>query len=208
MLLALNTLDPHRMTIYMGKDKFENEELIKYGFPEDIWFHVDDMSSAHVYLRLPKGKTIDDIPVEVLEDCVQLVKQNSITGCKTNNVTVVYTPWSNLKKTASMEAGQVGFYDEKLVKKTRVEKKLAEIVKSLEKTRREESPDLKALREVRLKEIRLVEKKKKEDEKQKEKELIAAKQRSEDLRTYKDFMDEDKMTTNAEVGENYEDDFM
>lgn len=23
--------------IYMGKDKFENEELIKYGLPEDVW---------------------------------------------------------------------------------------------------------------------------------------------------------------------------
>lgn len=38
--------------IYMGKDKYENEELIKYGWPEDVWFHVDDLSSAHVYLRL------------------------------------------------------------------------------------------------------------------------------------------------------------
>lgn len=24
-------------TIFMGLDKYENEELIKYGFPEDIW---------------------------------------------------------------------------------------------------------------------------------------------------------------------------
>ena len=23
--------------IYMGKDKFENEELIRYGLPEDVW---------------------------------------------------------------------------------------------------------------------------------------------------------------------------
>ena len=47
--------------IYMGKDKFENEELLKYGFPEDIWFHVDNFSSAHVYLRMDKGQTIKDI---------------------------------------------------------------------------------------------------------------------------------------------------
>ncbi len=38
--------------IYMGKDKFENEELIKYALPHDIWFHVDGLSSAHVYLRM------------------------------------------------------------------------------------------------------------------------------------------------------------
>lgn len=60
----------------MGKDKFESkllpfyiilridlsyninpfnctdEELIKWGWPEDVWFHVDKLSSAHVYLRL------------------------------------------------------------------------------------------------------------------------------------------------------------
>ncbi|KAI8009454.1 Coiled-coil domain-containing protein 25 [Camellia lanceoleosa] len=41
-------------TIFMGLNKFENEELNKYGFPEDIWFHVDKMSSAHVYVRLHK----------------------------------------------------------------------------------------------------------------------------------------------------------
>lgn len=29
-------------------------------------------------------------------------------GCKSNNVSIVYTPWANLKKTASMEVGQVG----------------------------------------------------------------------------------------------------
>jgi hypothetical protein len=24
--------------IYMGKDKYENEDLIKYGIPEDLWY--------------------------------------------------------------------------------------------------------------------------------------------------------------------------
>lgn len=67
-------------TIFMGLDKHENEELIKYGFPEDIWFHVDKMSSAHVYVRLHKGQTIDDISEGLLEDCAQLVKANSIQG--------------------------------------------------------------------------------------------------------------------------------
>lgn len=47
--------------IYMGIDKFENEELIKYGWEEDVWFHVEDLSSAHVYLRLKKGETWDTI---------------------------------------------------------------------------------------------------------------------------------------------------
>ncbi|KAL6212580.1 hypothetical protein ACLB2K_017798 [Fragaria x ananassa] len=130
-------------TIFMGLDKFENEELIKYGFPEDIWFHVDKMSSAHVYVRLHKGQTIDDISEGLLEDCVQLVKENSIQGNKVNNIDVVYTPWSNLKKTASMDVGQVGFYSSKMVRTVRVEKRINEIVNRLNRTKVERKPDLK-----------------------------------------------------------------
>ena len=43
---------PEGNFIYMGKDKYENDELIKYSFDEDVWFHADKLSSAHVYLRL------------------------------------------------------------------------------------------------------------------------------------------------------------
>uniref|UniRef100_A0A1A7WEA9 Coiled-coil domain-containing protein 25 n=1 Tax=Iconisemion striatum TaxID=60296 RepID=A0A1A7WEA9_9TELE len=141
-------------TIYMGKDKYENEGLIKYGWPEDIWFHVDKLSSAHVYLRMPKGKTIDDIPPEVLIDCAQLVKNNSIQGCKMNNINVVYTPWSNLKKTGDMDVGQIGFFRQKEVKIVAVEKKVNEIVNRLEKTKEERFPDLAAEKEGRDQEER------------------------------------------------------
>lgn len=41
---------------------------------------MDKMSSAHVYVRLNKGQTIDDIGEGLLEDCAQLVKANSIQG--------------------------------------------------------------------------------------------------------------------------------
>ncbi|XP_077625812.1 coiled-coil domain-containing protein 25 isoform X3 [Crocuta crocuta] len=75
-----NSVNSSAYTIYMGKDKYENEDLIKYGWPEDIWFHVDKLSSAHVYLRLHKGEKIEDIPKEVLMDCAHLVKANSIQG--------------------------------------------------------------------------------------------------------------------------------
>ena len=37
------------------------------------------------------------------------------TGCKTARVNVVYTPFPNLKKTANMDVGQVGFYKQKEV---------------------------------------------------------------------------------------------
>ena len=44
--------------MYMGKDKYENEDLIRYGVPEDVWFHVDNLSSAHVYLRMNRGEKV------------------------------------------------------------------------------------------------------------------------------------------------------
>ena len=36
-------------------------------------------------------------------------------GNKKDNVTVIYTPWSNLKKDGSMAVGQVSFKDQKMV---------------------------------------------------------------------------------------------
>jgi len=56
------------------KDKYENEELIRFGLPEDVWFHVDDLSSAHVYLRQKPGEKLDDISPDLLLECASLVK--------------------------------------------------------------------------------------------------------------------------------------
>ncbi|KAL0082251.1 hypothetical protein F4703DRAFT_1864325 [Phycomyces blakesleeanus] len=136
-----NVVDPP-VTIYMGRDKFENEDLIKYGFPEDVWFHVDKLSSAHVYVRLQPGQTWLDIPEAVVEDCAQLVKANSIEGNKKNNVTIIYTPWDNLKKTPGMETGQVTFFNHKKVKRVIVHERINAIVNRLNKTKDERQVDL------------------------------------------------------------------
>ena len=139
-------LSPHpSYLIYVGKDKFENEDLIRFSWPEqDVWFHVDDLSSAHVYLRLHDGETIDSIPPKVLLDCAQLVKYNSIEGNKREKVDVVYTPCENLLKKSSFEVGQVAYKDESLVLKTRIKDgRNNDIVNRLNKTKTiKENPDL------------------------------------------------------------------
>lgn len=66
MVFYFKTID-ESYGVYAGRDKHENEDLLKYGWDEDVWFHVDRLSSAHVYLRLKDGQTIDDIPEEVME---------------------------------------------------------------------------------------------------------------------------------------------
>ena len=46
----------------------------------------------------------------------------------------VYTRWRNLKKTADMDVGAIGFHDSSKVKKVRIEKD-AVIVKQINKTK-------------------------------------------------------------------------
>eukprot|EP00927_Polykrikos_kofoidii_P085739 TRINITY_DN9403_c0_g1_i2.p1 TRINITY_DN9403_c0_g1~~TRINITY_DN9403_c0_g1_i2.p1 ORF type:complete len:193 (+),score=52.22 TRINITY_DN9403_c0_g1_i2:57-635(+) len=152
MVFFFECSDPQYI-VYMGRDKFENDELIKNGWPEDIWFHVDDYSSAHVYLRLPPG-TVDlfnvkdkdeakqrlvdavaSVPETILMEMAQLTKANSIEGCKLAEVDVVYTPFLNLRKEERMDTGQVGFKDESFRKVLKKVPKDKEIIKNLEKTR-------------------------------------------------------------------------
>jgi hypothetical protein len=161
--------------IYMGKDKFENELLIKHALPIDIWFHCDKLSSAHVYLRLPNIQW-DAIPTELLEDCAQLTKANSIEGSKRDNVGIIYTPASNLKKSGDMEIGQVGFFKQKQTKKTLVKQKMNAILNRLNKTKREEFLDLEAEKIQYEKEQRRLEREQNKEREQKEKEMIREKQ--------------------------------
>ncbi|KAF2645245.1 DUF814-domain-containing protein [Massarina eburnea CBS 473.64] len=148
-----NTVSPSAF-IYVGKDKVENEELIAHGWDEDVWFHVDNLSSAHIYVRLPEGQDWETMDDELMKDCAQLTKANSIEGNKKDNVTIVYTPWSNLKKDGSMAVGQVGFKDNRKVKRTHVEKRENPIVNRLNKTKVEKFPDLREEKQARLKELR------------------------------------------------------
>ena len=136
MVFYFTCSDP-RYTIYMGRDKHENEHLIAYGWPEDIWFHVDKMSSAHVYLRLPPGDTIADVPHDIVIECAQLTKLNSIQGCKENNVTIIYTMWANLLKTGDMATGSVTFHARQAVKSVVIERRVNEIVNRLNRSKLE-----------------------------------------------------------------------
>ncbi|KAK9455565.1 hypothetical protein V1511DRAFT_498122 [Dipodascopsis uninucleata] len=203
---------PRSYQIYMGKHKEENEDLIKYGLDTDIWFHVDNLSSAHVYLRIDYTESWDNLPAGILEDCAQLTKANSIEGNKKDNVVVIYTPWSNLKKTNGMATGQVGFKRDKLVKKVHIPTRTNAIVNRLNKTKVEKFPDLPA-EKVEF------EKQKSKAEKaalaeMKRQEYLEAQQKKkqdyEYAHAYDDMFSEENLraTSNQNRGEDWEDDFM
>ena len=99
-----------------------------------------------------------------------------LAGNKKDNITVIYTPWSNLKKDGSMAVGQVGFEDPRMVhdypqafslsrsmpkltcleqvKKIHIPQRENPIVNRLNKTKVEKKPDLKQEKEERQRELR------------------------------------------------------
>ncbi|XP_060847632.1 coiled-coil domain-containing protein 25 [Rhopalosiphum padi] len=195
------------VTLLRGVDSYENDELIENMLPIDVWFHVDSLSSAHVYLRLKEGQTIDDIPKPLFEDACQLVKANSIQGCKLAEVKVVYTMWSNLKKLPGMKPGEVSFVNPSSVKKVNVKKEKT-IVNRLQKTEksividyeseradwdRKETEKKKAERKINL------EKKKEEERRNRE---------AAELKSYSSLMKTENMTANTDYSGYDSDSFM
>lgn len=66
-----------------------------------------------------------------------MTKANSIEGNKRDNVTIIYTPWGNLKKTKGMADGEVSFKNHKKVKKIHIQFRENSIINRLKKTREE-----------------------------------------------------------------------
>lgn len=132
---------------------------------------ITQLSSAHVYLRLPKGMTWQSIPTALLEDLGQLTKANSIEGNKKKNITIIYTPWSNIKvcsevhicecgltsvslardlqKTGDMATGSVMFHNDRVVRRHLVRDRENVIVNRLNKTKKEVAVDHEAVRQER-----------------------------------------------------------
>ncbi|KAK4162280.1 hypothetical protein QBC43DRAFT_322181 [Cladorrhinum sp. PSN259] len=206
-----NVVDPPAY-IYVGKDKFENEELIAHGWEEDVWFHVDKLSSAHIYLRLREGETWDTIPEELLTDLGQLTKANSIEGNKKDNVTIIYTPWSNLKKDGSMAVGQVSFKDPRKVKKILIAQRENPIVNRLNKTKVEKQPDLRQEKEDRLKELRKRDQAAVQARKKEEAKVMKERQEKKWQKdhAYDDIFTDENLagSSNQDRDETWEDDFM
>ena len=205
--------------MYMGRDKFENEDLIKYGLPEDVWFHVDDLSSAHVYLRMRPDQTLDDLSPEAIQECGQLVKANSIEGCKLKECNVLYTRWKNLNKTGDMDVGSIGFKDPSRKRTIKIVKDNV-IVNRLNRTKEEKTlsqNDFAELQQARDAEIRVLARVEKKQA------VAAAKMertehvKAKELKSYAAFMKPEKMkeiatkygsTIDGSAAKAYEEDFM
>ncbi|KAI5305490.1 Hexaprenyldihydroxybenzoate methyltransferase, mitochondrial [Ascosphaera pollenicola] len=133
-------------------------------------------------------------------------------GNKKDNITVIYTPWSNLRKTGDMAAGQVSFHNQKLVKKVFVAARENPIINRLNKTKVEKYPDLAAEKEEYLAQLRREDRKRREEhrneERRQKKEYEQLKWQKE--HAYDSFLSEDMVnqSSNENRSADWEDDFM
>lgn len=79
--------------ILIGKNKFENQELIKNSYSNDIWFHLNDYSSCHIVLKSGDDK----IPKKYLINIAKKFKNYKKDLPKKYDV--IYTNIKNIKLT-------------------------------------------------------------------------------------------------------------
>lgn len=125
-----------------------------------------------------------------------------------NNIDIVYTMWENLKKTPSMEVGQVGFHNPKQVRKMRVEKRSNDAVNRLNKTKIETHPDFRAEREARDVAERQVKKKVMRDHRDREKDAERKRMEEAETKSYASLHKVENMTSTNYDNGNDSDDFM
>lgn len=126
--------------LFVGNDKFENDGLIKYSQrymkelnAQVLWFHVDNLSSPHAYVRLNEGEK--EVPPILAQMCAQIVKNGSIEGVKRPSVDVIYTSCTNLAKNKGMKVGTVTFLPNSQVITMHGVKKDNNLLKQLEKVK-------------------------------------------------------------------------
>lgn len=123
----------------------------------------------------------------------------------------MYTPFTNLKKEASHDVGQIAFHTPKLLKHINVEKRVNEIVNRLNKTKEEQTFDWMADKQRRMQEEKqrrkaFFDSKRAEDESvKKEREALN------EARSYAQAFKQEKMTSNKldkpVSAKQYEEDF-
>jgi predicted ribosome quality control (RQC) complex YloA/Tae2 family protein len=94
--------------ILIGRNKIENEQIIKSSYSNDIWFHLNDFSSCHIVLK--SGD--DNIPKKYLTHIAKMFSLYK-KGLP-NNYKVIYTNIKNIKLTN--EIGTVIPQNSKIIK--------------------------------------------------------------------------------------------
>jgi len=86
------------ITFYIGENKNENFDVIDLGKPDDLWFHVNNMSSCHVVAILPEDIEKKDLRYIIKIGAI-LCKTNTKKLKSLNNIEIIYAQIKHVVKT-------------------------------------------------------------------------------------------------------------
>lgn len=82
--------------IWCGRNAENNDQLLDFAAPEDVWFHAANVSSGHVILRNPGKEVLRKIPRQVIKRCACICKA---TIKARGTCTIMYTDRKRVTKT-------------------------------------------------------------------------------------------------------------
>ncbi len=89
--------------MFVGRNDRQNDELVKMGKGNDLWFHIRDFPGSHVLVRVKRGA---DVPRGTIEEAARLAVKYS-SRAQEGKGTVVYTNVKYLKKPKGAKPGAV-----------------------------------------------------------------------------------------------------
>jgi predicted ribosome quality control (RQC) complex YloA/Tae2 family protein len=99
---------------YVGENAEDNFEIIDVSDPDDIWFHMTNISSCHVVAKLPDNNNFDKKQMrKIIVQGAELCKRNSKLNAE-RDVEITYTKIKNLEKTDII--GSVSIHEFKTIK--------------------------------------------------------------------------------------------
>lgn len=96
-------------TVLVGRNNIENDYLTtKLAAKTDVWLHTKDIPGSHVIIRLEDGRTLADLPAEIIYEAASIAAYHSKAGSG-SNVPVDYVAVRYVKKPAGSKPGMVIF---------------------------------------------------------------------------------------------------
>lgn len=86
---------PESVLFTVGQNAADNIDVIRNAFPNDLWFHANEVSSCHVVARIRTGLTKKQIHTIVKYGCA-LCKNHTLKLKKQVHVEFVYTEVKNI----------------------------------------------------------------------------------------------------------------
>jgi predicted ribosome quality control (RQC) complex YloA/Tae2 family protein len=84
---------------YIGQNAQDNFFVLDNAKPDDLWFHLEDMSSCHVVASIPEHHNIDRKTLkQIIKTGALLCKTNTLKARPLHNINVMYTTVKNVSK--------------------------------------------------------------------------------------------------------------